>query len=112
MFQQGLQNQQNYQSRLGNLMGAQQTMISEGDKAYQDRLRKFQMDTEMKQQLQNAGAQTLMNAGSSLSSSLFGMRGLGGSGGMKSLTKGFANLAAPAMSRTVTQSDYGANPFG
>jgi hypothetical protein len=57
-------------------------MSGEGDKAYQDRLRKFQIDTEMKQQLQNAGAQTLMNAGSSLSSSLLGMRGMqtGGTG--------------------------------
>jgi hypothetical protein len=82
MFQQGLQNQQNYQSRLANLTGAQQTMIGEGDKAYQDRLRKFQIDTEMKQQLQNAGAQTLMNAGASLGSSLLGIRGMqtGGTG--------------------------------
>jgi hypothetical protein len=82
MFQQGLQNQQNYQSRLANLTGAQQTMISEGDKAYQDRLRKFQMDTEMKQALQNAGAQTFMNAGSSMGSGLMSMGRMNSGGGL------------------------------
>jgi hypothetical protein len=82
LFNQAGQEQQAYQQRMGNLMGAQQVMISEGDKVYQDRMRKFQMDQERKDALQQAGTQSLINAGTSLSSSLLGMGKAGGFGKM------------------------------
>lgn len=89
LFGQAAQEQQAYQQRMGNLMGAQQVMISEGDKVYQDRMRKFQMDQERKDALAQAGAQTLMNAGSSLASSMFGAaKTSGGGGSFKSLFGG------------------------
>lgn len=80
MFQQGLQNQQNYQQRLTNLTGAQEGMIQERDKAFQERLNKFQMDQQRKDALQQAGSQSLINAGSSLGSSLIGIGKIGGFG--------------------------------
>ncbi len=79
MFGQAQQEQAGYQQRLGNLTQAQQTMISERDKAFQERMNKFMMDTEQKAALQNAGAQSLINAGTSLSSALIPMaKGMGG----------------------------------
>lgn len=81
LFNQGLQEQQMYQQRLGNLMGAQQVMIGEGDKVYNDRMRKFMMDQQRKDALQQAGAQSLISAGSNLSSSLLGLRNAQMSGG-------------------------------
>lgn len=63
LFNQGLQEQQMYQQRLGNLNTAQGVMISEGDKVYQDRMNKFNFDSNMKMALQNAGRQTILNAG-------------------------------------------------
>lgn len=38
----GVQEQQDYYNRLQNLTGAQQGMIAEGDKVYQDKVRRFQ----------------------------------------------------------------------
>lgn len=80
MFQQGLQNQQNYQQRLSNLTGAQEGMIQERDKAFQERMNKFLMDQQRKDALQQAGSQSLINAGSSLSGSLIGIGKAGGFG--------------------------------
>lgn len=125
LFGQAAQEQQAFQQRLGNLASAQQVMIQEGDKVYQDRLRKFMMDQERKDALQQAGTQSIINAGSSLSSSMLGLGKAGGFGSLGKgggklgamfkgldLAKGFSNLSAPSMSRTVTASDYGENPFG
>lgn len=58
-----IQEQQMQGQRDANLMNAQGVMISEGDKVYQDRMNKFQFDTDMKMALQNAGRQTIINAG-------------------------------------------------
>jgi hypothetical protein len=80
MYNQGLQEQQQYQQRLGNLAGAQQVMIQEGDKVYKDRMNKFMMDQERKDALQQAGSQSIISAGSSLSSSLLGLGKAGGFG--------------------------------
>lgn len=82
IFNQAGQEQQAYQQRMGNLVGAQQTMISEGDKLYQDRMNKYLRDLQRKDALQQAGTQSLINAGSSLSSSLLGMGKAGGFGKM------------------------------
>lgn len=81
LFQQGLAERQGYQQRLGNLTGAQGVMIQEGDKVYQDRMQKFLRDQERKDKLQQAGTQSIINAGSNLSSSLFGAAKLPGGGG-------------------------------
>lgn len=80
LFQQGLAERQGYQQRLGNLTGAQGVMIQEGDKVYQDKMQKFLRDTARKDALQQAGTQSLINAGTSLSSSLLGMGKAGGFG--------------------------------
>jgi hypothetical protein len=60
MFQQGLQEQQAYQQRLANLTNAQQTMTGEGDKVYNDMVRKYQIDAQQKAALQNAGSQAIL----------------------------------------------------
>lgn len=94
--------QQLQQQREANLMNAQGVMIGEGDKVKADRDRKFQFDTQMKQDLQNAGAQSILNAGSNLASSMMGaskLQGMfgGGSsaaGGMQGL---FSNPAIQSM---------------
>lgn len=44
----GVQEQQDYYNRLGNLTGAQQGMTQEGDKVYQDQLRDYQEKTQLK----------------------------------------------------------------
>lgn len=103
LFGQAAQEQQAYQQRMGNLMGAQQVMISEGDKVYQDRLRKFMMDQERKDALQQAGTQSIINAGSSLGSSLLGLGKAGGFG------KLFGGGGAGG---TVTSAAGGAGIFG
>jgi hypothetical protein len=82
LFQQGLAERQGYQQRLGNLTGAQGVMIQEGDKVYQDKMQKFMRDQARKDALQQAGTQSLINAGTSLSSSLLGMGKAGGFGKM------------------------------
>lgn len=86
LFQQGAAERQNYQQRLGNLTNAQGVMIQEGDKVYQDRMAKFMRDQQRKDALQQAGTQSIINAGSSLSSS---MLGLGKAGGFGSIGKLF-----------------------
>lgn len=121
IFNQGLQDQQLFQQRLGNLFGAQQTMIREGDKLYEDKLNKFMMDQQRKDALQQAGSQSLLNAGSNLASTMFsaygatkGLMPTGNNNALNALALqgGFKRLAAPAMSKNITSQDYGANPFG
>lgn len=63
LFNQGLQEQNAYGQRLGNLQTAQGVMISEGDKVYKDRLDKYNTDMNMKMAYENAGRQTILNAG-------------------------------------------------
>lgn len=109
------------QQRMANLMNAQNVMIREGDKVYQDRMNKFMMDQQRKDALQQAGSQTIMNAGSNLASTLFSAygatKGIFPTGGGKvdysnAIARTSRPLMAPAMSRTVTANDYPENPFG
>jgi hypothetical protein len=67
-FNRAVQEQQQYQQKLAQLTGAQQVMIGEGDKAYQDRLRKYQMDMDLKQALAAAGRQTTLSSMQNLAS--------------------------------------------
>jgi len=76
----GLQESQDYYNRLGNLTGAQQGMIAEGDKQYQDQVRRFQDMVSIR----GAQAANRANAWQGLSNLGFGMMnmGLAGAGGM------------------------------
>ena len=57
----GLLENQNFQNNLNNLNQAQQGMINEGDKVYQDVIRKYNNSTNQKNQLMNAGQQNIKN---------------------------------------------------
>jgi hypothetical protein len=107
--------QQLQQQREGNLMNAQGVMISEGDKVYQDRMNKFNFDSNLKMALQNAGRQTIINAGKDAASSfLAGGKNYGSStsGNMFGSTARVSpSLFSNAQSRTITGADYSQNPF-
>lgn len=67
-FDRAFAEQQQYQQKLAQLTGAQQVMIGEGEKIYQDRLRKYQMDMDLKQALKQAGRQTTLASMQNLAS--------------------------------------------
>lgn len=71
------QEAQDYQRRYGNLVGAQDASVQEGDKVYQDQVRRFQ---DMAQ-IRGAQAQNRSSAWSSLSNLGFGAMNLGLAGG-------------------------------
>lgn len=71
------QEAQDYQRRYGNLVGAQQEQIQEGDKVYQDQIRRFNDMAQIRGQ-QNQNTQ---NAWSSLSNLGFGVMNFGLAGG-------------------------------
>lgn len=71
------QEAQDYQRRYGNLSQAQEGQIQEGDKVYQDQVRRFQ-DTA---QIRGAQAQNRQSSWQSLGNLGFGMMGLGMAGG-------------------------------
>lgn len=76
--------EQDYQRRYGNLEGAQQGVIQEGDKVFQDSVRRFQ-DTAQIKGMQNQNRQGAWN---SLSNLGFGAMSLGMAGGSQSLFGG------------------------
>jgi hypothetical protein len=83
----GMQEANDYQRRLGNLEGAQQGMIQEGDKVFNDQVRRFGDEVQMRgaqQQNKQAGWGDLSNLGFSLMD--FGM-----AGGFGSMFGGGAN---------------------
>lgn len=61
------------QQREANLVNAQNTMISERDKAFQDRMNKFQMDMSLKNALRNAGQQAISSGISGMAGTLTGI---------------------------------------
>jgi hypothetical protein len=76
-FQQlGMQEAQDYQRRFSNLSGAQEGMIAEGDKVYQDQIRRFNNLAQIRS-MQNANNQAnwgdIGNLGASLMN--FGLSG-------------------------------------
>jgi len=86
--------QQKYQL-LNNLNLADQTMINEGDKKYQDMLYKYQMDAGQQAALRNAGIQNIFGAVNGLSGSAmqYNMMNGGGSGGGSGGTSGGGLMA-------------------
>lgn len=72
----GVQEQQDYYNRLGNLGNAQQGMVAEGDKVYQDQLRDYQEKLSLKNAYMGAAMQDKAQAWSSLSSTGIGAMGV------------------------------------
>lgn len=73
----GTQEQQDFYNREGNLQNAQQGMITEGDKVYQDQLRDYQEEQQLKNAYMGAAMQIKANAWSSLSSAGIGALSVG-----------------------------------
>lgn len=88
------QEAQDYQRRYGNLINAQGTSIAEGDKVYQDQVRRFQ-DLAQIRGAQNANRQ---NTWQSLSNLGFGAMNLGMSGGFSNLFGGGGKSVGTAAS--------------
>lgn len=80
----GIQEGQDYYNRLNNLTGAQQGMIAEGDKVYQDQVRRFQ-DLAQIRGMQTRNTQ---NAWQGVSNLGFGLMNFGLAGGQNSLFGG------------------------
>jgi len=72
----GVQEQQDYYNRLGNENNAQQGMIAEGDKVYQDQLRDYQEKLQLKNAYMGAAMQNKAQAWSSLASTGIGAMGV------------------------------------
>lgn len=97
------QDAKDYQRRYGNLVGAQEGEIQEGDKAFQDRVRRFSDMAQIRGQ-QNQNTQ---NAWSSLSNLGFGAMNFG-------LAGGFSNPYRTASQGAASQGPpiYPINPYG
>ena len=77
-----LQETQDYQQRLNNVVGAQQGMINEGDKVYQDKIRNFDDMVSMR----GAQAANRSNAWNSISQGGFAAMNFGLAGGMQGMS--------------------------
>jgi len=86
-----VQNQQDYYNRLGNLSNAQQGMVAEGDKVYQDKLRNYQEQMSLKNAYMGAAMQDKSNAWSSLANT-----GIAAFGLSQQMRGGPSGGAAPA----------------
>lgn len=80
----GIQEGQDYYNRLNNLSGAQQGVIQEGDKVYQDQVRRFQ-DLASIRGAQNSNRQATWQGVSNLG---FGLMNFGLSGGANGMFGG------------------------
>lgn len=72
---------QNKQMMLGNLNQAYGQMIGEGDKVYNSMLQKYQMDSQRKDALNNAGMMNKAGAVSDMASMAFSLGGIQNNGG-------------------------------
>lgn len=77
----GVQEAQDYQRRYSNLAGAEQGQIQEGDKVYQDQIRRYGDIA----QIRGAQAANTSNAWGSLSNMGFGLANFGLAGGAQAL---------------------------
>lgn len=98
------QETQDYQRRYGNLVGAQQGEIQEGDKVYQDQIRRFN-DLA---QIRGAQNQNTQNAWSSLSNLGFGVMNFGLAGGFGGTGGGGNNAPSGSYQGGFSQP----NPYG
>jgi hypothetical protein len=83
----GVQESQNKYNMLDNLNRAYQTMTSEGDKVYNDQLRKYQRDYDLKQQLGSSGMTNIYGGLTGMTNAALQAMGLG-SGGSTGSTAG------------------------
>lgn len=101
------QEAQGYQQRYQNLSGAQQGMIEEGDKVYQDQVRRFQDLASIR------GAQTQNNANmwNTVSNTGFGLMNFGLAGGGNALTSGFGGNRSANQGAGATQNPLPASVY-
>lgn len=85
----GVQESQDYYNRLNNFSGAQQGVIAEGDKVYQDKVRRFNDLAALK----GAQMQNTQNAWNSLANLGFGGAGLAAQWGMMNPGSNASNTA-------------------
>lgn len=97
------QEDQNYQQRYNNLVGAQQGQIQEGDKVYQDQVRRFGDIAQIRGQ-QNQNTQ---NAWGSLSNLGFSAANFGLSGGVSKI---FGSGGGQSGGGQASQPNYYGNP--
>lgn len=90
----GAAEDQQYQQRLNNLSGAEQGEVQEGDKVYQDQVRRFG-DLAQIRGAQNTNTQ---NAWSSISNMGFGVANFGLSGGIGKIFGGSGKATSPSAS--------------
>lgn len=88
----GLEEANDYQRRLANLTGAQEGMINEGDKVYNDKIRRFGDLAQIRGQQQ----QNRMDNWQSISNLGFGLSDVGMNGGFSGLF-GKKKSASPSM---------------
>lgn len=113
----GVQEQQDYYNRLQNYTGAQQGVIQEGDKVYQDKVRRFQDMAG----LQGAGEQNTQQGWNSIANlgfggasiaSQYGMMNGGGQGGGGMVNPSSASNSFMGMQPQSGTPGYGANQQG
>lgn len=98
----GIQESQDYYNRLQNLTGAQQGMIEEGDKVYQDQVRKFQ-DLAAIRGAQNQNRQNTWQGISNLGFGLANFGMAGGDNGLGGLFGGGGNGGVSNLSPSTYQ---------
>jgi hypothetical protein len=98
----GIQEGQDYYNRLQNLEGAQQGMVAEGDKVFQDKVRRW----ENMAQAAGANVQNQANAWNSLSSLGFGIANLGMSGAFGRPGGGSTPSLSNTANRHIPYSNY------
>jgi hypothetical protein len=98
---------QDYQRRYSNLEGAQQGVIQEGDKVFQDQVRRFQDMAQIKG-MQNANRQ---GAWQGLSNLGFGAMSLGMAGGSQNLFGSGTKKPAGGTGMSGGGSYYGGSPY-
>lgn len=101
----GINEAQDYQRRYGNLLGAQEGMINEGDKVYNDQVRRFGDET----QLRGSIAANRANTWGDISNMGFGIADFAASGGFGS-NRGVSNT--PQRRNVFSSGDSSTTPTG
>lgn len=103
----GMNEAQDYQRRYGNYAQAQEGVINEGDKVFQDQVRKFENKVGMQGQIN----QNRQNSWGEISNLGFGLANFGMSGGFDNMFGG-GNQFKPTMSDATRRSSLNAtNPL-
>jgi hypothetical protein len=103
----GMAEAQDYQRRYGNYTQAQEGVINEGDKVFQDNVRRFQNKVGMQGQIN----QNRQNSWGEISNLGFGLANFGMSGGMQGVFGGGESSYQPASTLSRPSSQYATNPL-